>query len=228
MPPAIEANQSNNTIVALCLHVFLQRRSFEMSSQSSLHTYLDWAKERLDEIDATLASFEHGAAKLQADARTKAEKSITDMRTVRDDFYKAVREHGQASEAAIAQSKTALQTQWAAFESSVSSFLDATDRQAKEQEAAFRARADAQRKAWKEAIDKLHKSATNFADSRREEVETAVKHMKVDADAAKAKLEKLRKAGRESWSAMQSALAETRAALDKANQAVHESLKRAA
>ena len=84
----------------------------------------------------------------------------------------------------------------------------------------FRGRADAQRKASKEAIDKLHKSATNFADSRREEVETAAKHMKVDAEAAKAKLEKLRKSGSDSWSAMQSALAETSAGLDKTNQAV--------
>ena len=150
------------------------------------------------------------------------------MRTARDEFYKAIKEHGQASEAAIAQSKTALQTPWSALESSVSSFLNTIDQQAKEQEAAFRGRADAQRKAWKEAIDKLHKSATNFADSRREEVETAVKHTKVDADAAKAKLEKLRKAGSDSWSAMRSALAETRAALNKTNQAIHKSLKRAA
>ncbi|WP_052699464.1 hypothetical protein [Hyphomicrobium sp. 99] len=149
-------------------------------------------------------------------------------RAARDDFFKAIREHGQASEAVIAHSKTELQTQWAKFESSVSSFLNATDQQAKEQEAAFRARADAQRKAWKEAIDKLHSSAKNFADNRREEVETAVKHMKVDADAARAKLEKLRKSGSESWAAMQSVLTETRAAWDKANQAVHESLKRAA
>ena len=47
-----------------------------MSSQSTIHPYLDWAKERLDEIDATLASFEHKAEKLQADARPKAEKAM--------------------------------------------------------------------------------------------------------------------------------------------------------
>jgi hypothetical protein len=199
-----------------------------MSSQSTVHPYLDWAKERLDEIDATLASFEHNAAKLQADARTKAEKAMVAMRAARDDFRKSIKEQGQASEAAIASSKKALETQWTAFEGGVLSYLDATGQQAKEQDAAFRACADAQRKAWHEAIDKLHKSATNFAADRRDEIETAVKHMKVEADAAKTRLDKLHKAGGESWAAMKSALAETRAALDKANQTVHESLKRVA
>ena len=37
-------------------------------------------------------------------------------------------------------------------------FLEATGQHVKEIEAAFRARAEAQRKAWQEAIDKLHKS----------------------------------------------------------------------
>lgn len=101
-------------------------------------------------------------------------------------------------------------------------------KQAKEVEAAFRARAEAQRKAWDEAIDKLHESAKSFADNRRDEIEAAVKHMKVETDAAKTKLDKLDKAGGESWGAMKSALTETRAALDKAQQAVHESLKRVA
>jgi hypothetical protein len=110
----------------------------------------------------------------------------------------------------------------------VLAYLEATGKQAKEQEAAFRACAEAQRPAGHDAIDKLHKSATSFADDRRDEIETAVKHMKVEADAAKTRLDKLHKAGGESWAAMKSALAETRAALDKANQAVHESLKRVA
>jgi hypothetical protein len=52
--------------------------------------------------------------------------------------------------------------------------------------------------------------------------------MKVDADAAKAKLDKLEKAGGESWAAMKSALTETRTALDKARQAVYESFQRVA
>lgn len=203
-----------------------------MSSSSTIHPYLDWAKERLDEIDATLASFEHKAAKLQADARTKAEKAVADMRTARDEFHKSIsksaNEHEQASQAAVASSKKALEAQWTAFETAVPAFLEATGQQVKEVEAAFRARAEAQRKAWHEAINKLNSSAKTFADHRRDEIEAAVKQMKVEADAAKTKLDKLDKAGGESWVAMKVALTETRTALDKAQQAVHESLKRVA
>ena len=199
-----------------------------MSDQSAIHPYLNWAKERLDEIDATLASFEHRATKLQTDARAKAEKAMAEMRAARDDFRKSIKEHGHESETAIASSKKALETQWTAFEAAVPAFLEATGKQVKEVEAAFRARAEAQRKAWHEAIDKLHESAKSFADNRRDEIETAVNRMKVEADAAKTKLDKLDKAGGESWAAMKSALSETRAALDKAQQAVHESIKRVA
>jgi hypothetical protein len=199
-----------------------------MSDQSTIHPYLNWAKERLDEIDATLASFEHRATKLQTDARAKAEKAMAEMRAARDDFRKSIKEQGHESEAAIAASKKALEIQWTAFEAAVPAFLEATGKQVKEVEAAFRARADVQRKAWHDAIDMLHRSAKSFADNRRDEIETAVNHMKVEADAAKTKLDKLDKAGGESWAAMKSALAETRTALDKANQAVHESIKRVA
>jgi hypothetical protein len=199
-----------------------------MSSQSTIHPFLDWTKERLDEIDATLASFENKAAKLQAGSRVTAEKAIADMRAARDGFQKSIKEHGAASEAAIASSKKALEAQWAAFEAAVPSYLEATGQQAKEVEAAFRARAEAQRKAWDEVIDKLHRSAKSFAENRRDEFEAAVKHMKVEAESAKARLDKLDKAGTESWAAMKSALSESRTALDKAQQAVHESLKRVA
>jgi hypothetical protein len=199
-----------------------------MSSQSTNQTFKDWVKERLDEINGTLTSFEQGAQSLQADARTRAEKAMADIRAARDDFQKSMKEHGEAGEAAVANSKNALEAQWIAFEAAVPAFLEAAGQHAKELEAAFCARAEAQRKAWHEAIEILHKKAEAFSDNRRKEAETAVKQMKVDADAAKAKLDKLEKAGGESWAAMKSALTETRTALDKARQAVYESFQRVA
>jgi hypothetical protein len=52
--------------------------------------------------------------------------------------------------------------------------------------------------------------------------------MKVDASQAEANLQKLRRAGEESWGALGGALAESRAAFDRANQAAWEAFKRAA
>jgi hypothetical protein len=198
-----------------------------MDSQSTMHAYLEWAKQRADEIDATLVTFEKSVAQLEAGVRAKAESAMADMRAARDAFRKFINEHGETNEAALARSQAALETQWTAFEASVQAYLDATGKQVTEQEIAFRARADAQYKAWEEAIDKLHKSATSFAADRRHDIETAVKRMKTEADASKVKLDKLKKAGGESWDAMKSALTETRAALDRAQQAVRDAFKRA-
>ena len=45
-----------------------------MSAQSSMHFYLNWAKERIDEMDATLASLEAKASRVQADSKVKADQ----------------------------------------------------------------------------------------------------------------------------------------------------------
>jgi hypothetical protein len=79
--------------------------------------------------------------------------------------------------------------------------LDRADRQVTQQETVFRARADAQREAWLQAIDNLHKSVARFAADRRSDIETAVKHLQSEADAAKIKLDQLNKAEGASWSA---------------------------
>jgi hypothetical protein len=52
--------------------------------------------------------------------------------------------------------------------------------------------------------------------------------MKVDAAAAEERLQKLNRAGTESWSALMGALTETRALFDRANQSVRDAFKMAA
>ena len=199
-----------------------------MIDQNKLHAYVDWMKERLDEIDATLASLESSATAMQADARTKADAALTAMRSARDVFRKSLKEHAQSSEAAFERSKAARDVQWTAFEGSVQLFLEGAGKQAKQQQDTFHARADAQRKAWHAAMDKLHKDANNLSAKHRSEIEAALKQMKSEADVATAKLEKLHKAGGESWVAFKTALTETRTSLEHAIQTVHDAFKRAA
>jgi len=62
-----------------------------MSTQSSIHFYLNWAKERIDEMDATLASLESKVSEVHADARVKANQVLTDLRKKRDDFRATVK-----------------------------------------------------------------------------------------------------------------------------------------
>ena len=77
-----------------------------------------------------------------------------------------------------------------------------------------------------EAADKFRDAAMEFAAERRREVDVAVKRMKDDAAAAEEKLGKLARAGAQSWSTLGIALTETRAAFDRANQAVNDAFMR--
>ena len=198
-----------------------------MATQSSMHIFFDWAKGRLDEIDATLASLETSVGKLHADARVRAEPAVADMRKARDSFGKLMKEQAQAGQETLARSKEALDSQWTAFEGSLQAYIDAAGKQIDVQRAAFEARAAGQRKAWQEAIDELHKSAAAFAADRRSDLDRAVTQLKTQADAAKVKFDKLYKDRGESWTALKSALSESRDALDRAYQAPHEAFKRA-
>ena len=51
-----------------------------MAEQSSMHWYLNWAKQRIDEMDATLASFEVQAAKAKADSKVQADQLIAELK----------------------------------------------------------------------------------------------------------------------------------------------------
>jgi ElaB/YqjD/DUF883 family membrane-anchored ribosome-binding protein len=198
-----------------------------MATQSSVHVYLNWAKERLDEMDATLASFESKVGQLRGELRAKAESTLADMRARGDAFRETIKKEREANEAAWARVKAALEADWNAFEASVQKYIDTAGEQIGQQEAAFRASAEAQLKAWQGAIDEFQTSAKGFAADRKADVESALKRMKVEAETAKAKLAGLNRAGNESWSALKTGLAETRAAFDRTNQAVNDAFKRA-
>jgi hypothetical protein len=58
-------------------------------------------------------------------------------------------------------------------------------------------------------------------------VEIAVQQMKAAASATEANVQKLAKAGSESWTALNAALAESRTAFDHANQTAWDAFKRA-
>jgi hypothetical protein len=176
-------------------------------------------------MDATLALFESKVGTFQGDARAKAESALTDMRAKRDAFRETIRKEGEMTEADWTRAKVALEADWGAFEASVQKYIDAAGVKGEQQKAAFQVRADAQRKAWQEAIDKFENTAAGVAADRRADVDSAVKQMKADAAAAEAKLEKLKVAGTESWSSYRKALAETRTAFDHANQKAHDAFK---
>jgi hypothetical protein len=199
-----------------------------MSQESSMHVYLNWTKERIDEMDATLASLEAKATLVKADSKVKADQLIADLKKRRDEFGANAKAQAQAGEAALHAAKAQLESQWKGFETQVKAYFDTVGKQIEQQHATFRDVAAAQAKAWREAADSFQKELGKVAAARRNDVETAVKRMKADAAEAEARLQKLKQAGSESWTALSAALAESRQAFDRANQAVSDAVKRAA
>jgi hypothetical protein len=191
-----------------------------MPEQSSIHSYLSWTKERIDEMDATLASLEARAGRVKSDSQAKADQVIADLKKRRDEFQAKVK-------AQVAGDQTQLQSQWHGFEAKVKTYFETVDKQIDQQQATFRDVAAAQQKAWGEAAEKLHNEAAKIAAAKRPEIDAVVKQMKADASEAEARLQKLKQAGSESWTALSAALEESRKAFDRANQAAWDALKRA-
>lgn len=198
-----------------------------MGTQGNIHFFTNWAKERLDEMDATLTSLQGKAAEVQADARDRAGKVLAELARNRDAFRETVKQQAGAGEAAWASAKTRMEADWIAFEAEVQKYVENYGEQFELRQATFKQQAEAQVKSWREAADKLAAAAGEFAAERRGEIEANVKRMQSDAAAAEEKLRKLNEAGSQSWSALTAALTETRNVFDRANQAAQEAFKRA-
>jgi hypothetical protein len=199
-----------------------------MAEESSMHFYLNWAKERIDEMDATLASLETKAGQVQADSKVKADQLIAELKKQRDQFQADVKKQAEAGEAAWERAKPQLESQWNGFEKQVKSYIDTVGKRIEQQKLTFGDVAAAQAKAWREAADKINDAAAKVAAARRADIDAAVKQMKRDASEAEARLQELKQAGSESWTALSAALAESRKAFDRANQTAWDALKRAA
>lgn len=196
-----------------------------MSEQSSMHFYLNWAKERIDEMDAVLASFEVRAGEAKAESKVKAEQIIADLKKRRDEFQVQLKAQAEAGEAAWARSRTELEKQWNGFEAQMKTYFESAGKQVEQQQATFKDIAAAQAKAWREAADKFREAAGKVAATHTGDFDAALKQLKSDASEAEARLQKLKQAGSESWTVLSAALAESRKAFDQANQSTWNTLK---
>ena len=197
-----------------------------MPAQSSMHFYFNWAKERIDEMDAVLASLEAKAGEVQAESRSKADLLVADLHKKRDEFQEVAKKQADAGEAAWLRTKSQLEGTWNGFEIEVKKYVETFGKQV--QQTTFQNAAAAQLKAWRDAAEKIHNAAAGLAVDRRSDIDATLTWMKADASKAEANLQELKRAGTESWAALNGALTESRAAFDRANQSAWDALKRAA
>lgn len=199
-----------------------------MADQSSMHAYLNWTKQRLDEMDATLASFEAKGSQPKADSKVKADQLIADLTKRRDEFRATVKAQLETAEATLRANKAQLESQWPGFEAQVKTYFDAAGKHVEQQQAAFHDIAAAQISAWQKAAAEFHDSAAKVAAAKRSELDIALKQIKAGTAQAEAKFQTLKQAGGESWAAMSAALAESRQAFDRTTQQAWDALKRTA
>ena len=199
-----------------------------MPVQSTMHFYLNWAKERLDEMDATLAVLEAKTTEMRAETRVKADQLMAELRKKRDEFQSTIKKQAEAGEVVWERIKVQLEGEWKTFEAELKKYLEAVNQEIGQQQAVFKAQLAAQMKAWREAADKVQAEAAQYAAEQRKQIDASVARMRTDAATAEQKLEKLASAGNQSWAALNAALAETRGVFDRANQSVRETLKKAA
>ena len=143
-------------------------------------------------------------------------------------FRDTVNKQAAANEATWKSVKAQLETEWTAFQAEVNDNIETFDKRVEEQQALFHRQAEAQIKAWHDASHQLNATAKSFAAERRAEVETMATRMNAEAAEAEERLRKLHEAGRQSWAALMTGLNETRAAFDRANQAAHDAIRKAA
>jgi hypothetical protein len=203
-----------------------QRGSADVA-RSSLHGSIDRAKERLDEMDATLALLEKKLGTLNSENRAAAERAIADMREQRDALKRLIDAKRQASEAEWREAKSTIESRWTAFEAAVQKWMDATHRDIADQNELFVARVEAQLKAWDDIIDQLKTSAKASTADRKRDIESTIATIRAQRDVVKAKLEALKQSGKETRIALANALDQSRAAFDRANQTASEAFKRA-
>ena len=199
-----------------------------MSENSTQHAYVTWTKQRLDEMDAALASIETKASQLSADAKVKATQLNADMKKRREDFEVEVKAHLKAGEAALSAAKPQLEKLWASFEAELKTYVETVGKDVDQKRATFADIAAAQAAAWGEAAKKLQSAAAELGAENKAKVDKAIAKMRSDTTEAKAHLEKLKQAGGESWATLSAALQTSRKKFDEASQSAWEALKNAA
>jgi hypothetical protein len=184
--------------------------------QSSVGVFVEWAKARLDEMAANAKVLESSLDKLDASGRAQAEQTIAQVNQWVAEGQAKIRDVQAKGEASIADAQAFVDATWAKFQSESDKWVE----MAKDQQATFQARAQAQAQAWQNVVNTYTQRAAEVHAQNKAQAEAQVEQLKADAQKAQADLnanvDDLNKAGQASWAAISQALDESRNAFAKA------------
>jgi hypothetical protein len=184
--------------------------------QSSVDVFVEWAKARLDEMAANAKVLESSLDKLDASVRAQGEQAIAQVNQWVAEGQAKIKEVQAKGEASIADAQAFIDATWARFQIESDKWVE----MAKDQQATFEARAQAQAQAWQNVVNTYMQRAAEVHAQNKAQAEAQVEQLKADAQKAQAdlnaKVDDLSKAGQASWDAMSQALDESRNAFVKA------------
>lgn len=182
-----------------------------MTKHRGAHEYLTWAKQKIDEIDATLAALDDSADALKKDAREQADRAIARVRVGRDALeakVDALKSDAAAAKAVADDAYLAIERELAEIESAFRDFLAAAEGQANLVEETLTARIEAQRLSWQTSLRAAQASVSATIDQALAESDSALRRLATETKKAEATLGRASAAGDESWKAIKSGVEE--------------------
>lgn len=197
-----------------------------MTKRDRFHSNIAWAKERLDEMDASLDILHRQAGKAKTTALESVDRSIQDLRRRRDAFRQAMKIAFEAGATQWADHKTRLESQWNDFEAELNRTMETFGAQVANRQMMFRDLVAAQRNAWRNTAKTVQSFTTGFAHDCEVEIKQAIQTMKANELKAEERLKDIKEAGADSWLTMKGALAESRSAFDRSIKACEKAFER--
>jgi len=187
-----------------------------MPQTSSIHPFVLWSKNRLDEMEAAVLEVEKDASnaeqRIKADVTTMLAKAKQSCDAFKTRMQSSIQELDKKGEAAIHSAKQELQQDWQKFEEAISAAVARLNNGRKE----FEARAGAQLKSWQDTIQKCNKVAVGIAADQKESFNAAIKRMQERVQEGKEHFVQVRQAASNSSDAYRVALKKSREAFEEA------------
>ncbi|MBC7152338.1 MAG: hypothetical protein H5U22_23420 [Rhizobium sp.] len=184
-----------------------QTRPNAQDDPSLARQAVEWSQDRLAELDATIAVLKKESARLQGEARAKADETLKTLREKRDAYQaqaeEAVANASSWTDAQVATASKSLDENWTAFQIALDDYLRLAKADLATRRAILEAELEARQKAWQRAIDELSAEARKLAADQRAAINKRIAALNVEKDKArdeaKARIDRLKDASAEAW-----------------------------
>ncbi|KPH81396.1 hypothetical protein [Bosea vaviloviae] len=189
--------------VAFAQNATGQGQAASQNDPSLARRAVEWSRDRLAELDATIVVLEKESARLQGEARKNADEALKALRDRRD-AYRVQAEEAAANastwtDAQVAAARKSLDDGWAAFQTTRDRYLEAAKVDLATRRAILEAELEARQKAWRNSIDELRAKASKLAADQRAAIDARIAVLNSQVDEAKARIARLEDASAEAW-----------------------------